>query len=233
VLIAGGAFPLFAQEIERPPPDYRSPTIYRSGPSWLTATAAAPTRLDLLWPAVADASLFRIMRSSTSEPAEMVLREIPGYPGDTDQAGNFFYFDYLPDRSGGVTFSYKVYAVFKGTDGSQTLSTSSPTATAKALTPLAPPRFKWRVTVSQIMGRLRVSLDWGPVATATGYHVFQITRPGIPPLPMLPTTVKQTSMVIDNVVPGQGGTVCVYTIYEGFLKDDTVRSCDLVVTRAP
>jgi hypothetical protein len=50
---------------------------------------------------------------------------------------------------------------------------------------------------------------------------------------MLPTTVKQTSMVIDNVVPGQGGTVCVYTIYEGFLKDDTVRSCDLVVTRAP
>jgi hypothetical protein len=49
---------------------------------------------------------------------------------------------------------------------------------------------------------------------------------------MLETTVKQTSLVIDNVVPGQGGTVCVVTMYEGVLKDDTARSCDLVVTPA-
>ena len=47
------------------------------------------------------------------------------------------------------------------------------------------------------------------------------------------TTVSQTSLIIDNVVPGQGGTVCVVTVYEGILKDDTVRSCDLVVTRGP
>jgi hypothetical protein len=82
------------------------------------------------------------------------------------------------------------------------------------------------------MGRLRVTFDWGSVPNATGYHVFQITRPPIPQLPMLATTVKQTSLVIDNVVPGQGGTVCVVTMYEGLLKDDTVRSCDLVVTKA-
>ena len=31
------------------------------------------------------------------------------------------------------------------------------------------------------------------------------------------------------VVPGQGSTVCVTSVYEGFLKDDTVRSCQLVI----
>ena len=55
----------------------------------------------------------------------------------------------------------------------------------------------------------------------------------MPPLPMLTTAVRQPSLIIDNVVPGQGGTVCVVTVYEEFLKDDTVRSCDLVVTRGP
>jgi hypothetical protein len=40
-------------------------------------------------------------------------------------------------------------------------------------------------------------------------------------------------LVIDNVVPGQGGTVCVITLYEELLKDDTVRSCTLILTRAP
>jgi hypothetical protein len=100
------------------------------------------------------------------------------------------------------------------------------------MAPLAPPKLKWRVTVSQLMGRLRVTLHWGSVDKATGYYVFQITRPPTPPLPMLATTVRPTSFVIDNVVPGQGGTVCVVSVYEEHLKDDTVRTCDLVVTKA-
>jgi hypothetical protein len=233
LLIVGGAVPLSAQGLERPPTTYRSPTIVRSGPSWLTATAAVPTRLDLKWAAVADAGLYRLMRSSTSDPAEQMIQEIPAGTGDQDLAGKYYYFfDNLPSRSGGVTFSYTAYAVFLGTDGSKTPSKPSPTATVKALMPVAPPRLKSREWVSPLMGRLRVILDWGAVANATGYQVFQITRPPIPPLPMLTTTVKQTSMVIDNVVPGQGGTVCVVTVYEELLKDDTVRSCDLVVTRA-
>jgi hypothetical protein len=232
MLIVGGAFPLLAQVLEKPTTGYRSPTISLSGPSWLTATASVPTRLDLKWAAVANAGFYRLMRSSTSDPTEQLLHEISAYTGDQDLAGKYYYyFDYLPPRSGAVTFSYKVDAVFVGPDGSRTLSAPNPTATVTALTPIAPPRFKWRVAVSQIMGRLRVTLDWGPVANATGYHVFQITR-GMPQLPMLETTVKQTSLVIDNVVPGQGGTVCVVTMYEGVLKDDTARSCDLVVTPA-
>lgn len=232
MLIVGGALPLLAQVFEKPPTGSRSPTIALAGPSWLTATASVPTRLDLKWAAVANAGFYRIMRSTTSDPTENLVQEISAYTGDQDLAGKYFYyFDNLPPRSGGVTFSYKVYAVFVGTDGSRTLSAPNPTAIVTALTPIAPPRFKWRVAVSQLMGRLRVTLDWGPVANATGYHVFQITR-GIPQLPMLETTVKQTSLVIDNVVPGQGGTVCVVTMYEGVLKDDTVRSCDLVVTPA-
>jgi len=233
MLMVGGAFPVLAQVLEKPPPDYRSPTISLAGPSWLTATAAVPTRLDLKWAAVANAGWYRVVRSIPPDATELPLQEISALTGDQDLVNHsFYYFDYLPPRSGGVTFWYKVYAVFLGTDGSKTLSAPNPTATVKALTPVAPPKFKWRVAVSQLMGRLRVTLDWGPVANATGYQVFQITRPPIPPLPMLGTTVKQTSLVIDNVVPGQGGTVCVVTMYEGLLKDDTVRSCDLVLTRA-
>lgn len=234
MLMVGGASPLFAQEIERPQPGYRSPTIVPAGPSWFKATALVPTRLDLRWAAVANAGLYGILRSSTSDPTERLLLEIPAGTGDQDLTDNYYYyFDNLPSRSGGVTFSYKAYAVFPGTDGSRTISTPSPTFTVTALTPVAPPKLKSRVTVSQLMGRLRVTLDWGSVDKATGYQVFQISRPPTPPLPMLPTVVKQPSLVIDNVVPGQGGTVCVVTVYEEFLKDDTVRSCDLVTTRGP
>ena len=75
-------------------------------------------------------------------------------------------------------------------------------------------------------------LDWGTVAGATGYHVWQIPRLNQPPLPISEMTVKKTQLVIDNVVPGQGGTLCVITLYEGTLKDDTVRSCVWVATPA-
>jgi hypothetical protein len=163
-----------------------------------------------------------------------LLLEIPAGTGDQDLAGKYYYyFDALPSRSGGVTFSYKVHAVLLSADGSRTLSSPSPTSTVTAMTPLAPPKLKSRVTLSQLIGRLRVSLDWGAVNGATGYQVFQISRPPMPPLPMQTTTVSQTSFTIDNVAPGQGGTVCVVTLYEGILKDDTVRSCDLVATKGP
>jgi hypothetical protein len=232
MLVVGGAFPLLGQVFEKPPTT--KPTIIPAGPSWLTVAATVPTRLDLKWAAVANAGLYGITRSSTSDPTERLLLEIPAGTGDQDLAGKYYYyFDNLPARSGGVTFSYRVHAVFLGTDGSRTLSAPNPTFSIKAMTPLAPPKFKWRVAVSQLMGRLRVTLDWGAVDKATGYSVFQIARPGTPPLPMVATTVRQPPLIIDNVVPGQGGTVCVVTVYEEFLKDDTVRSCDWVITRAP
>ena len=231
MLTVGAASPLLAQ-LDRPPAGYGSPTPYLAGPSWLTATATVPTRLDLKWAMVADARWYGITRSSTSDPAERLLLEIPAATGDQDLAGKYYYyFDALPSRSGGHAFSYKVHAVFLRTDGSRTLSSPSSTSTVVAMTPVAPPKLKWRITLSQLIGRLRVTLDWGPVNGATGYQVFQIARPPTPPLPMQTTTVGQTSFTIDNVVPGQGGTVCVITLYDGILRDDTVRSCDLVVTK--
>jgi hypothetical protein len=233
-LTLGGAAPLLAQAIERPPTGYRSPTISQAGPSWLTATATVPTRVDLKWAMVANAGLYGITRSSTSDPAEKLLLEIQAGTGDQDLAGKYYYyFDALPPRSGGVTFSYRVHALFLGTDGSRTISAPNPTAAATAMTPVAPPKLKSRVTVSPLLGRLRVTLDWGSVNGATGYQVFQIARPPAPPVPMQTTSVSQTSFTIDNVVPGQGGTVCVVTLYEGILRDDTVRSCDLVATKGP
>jgi hypothetical protein len=131
-----------------------------------------------------------------------------------------------------VTFTYRVYALFPAADGSKTLSTAT-TTNVTALAPVAPPNLKWRAAVSPLMGRLRLTFDWDPVAQATGYQVFQITRRPTPPLPMPNTTVRRPQFIIDNVLPGQGGTVCVVTVYEEFLKDDMIRSCVQVSTRAP
>lgn len=97
MLTVGGAFPLLAQGFEKPPTGYRSPTIYQAGPSWLTAAAAVPTRIDLKWAPVGSTMLYRIMHSSTSDPTEITLNEGVQDLGDK----NFFYFDYLPSRSGG------------------------------------------------------------------------------------------------------------------------------------
>lgn len=234
MVMAGGSSPLLAQAFERPT-GARSPTIYHAGPSWLTAAATVPTRIDLKWAEVADALWYRVMRSSPSDPTEKMIVEIPGLTGDRDLAGKYIYhWDYLPPRSGAVTYTYTVYAVFQNRDGSPNLSTPSPKFAVQALTPVAPPGLRSRLAVSSLMGRLRVLLNWLPVNQATGYQVILTTRPPAPPLPMPPVTnVKQTSLVIDNVVPGQGGTVCVITLYEELLKDDTVRSCTLILTRAP
>ena len=229
MLAAGGAFPVSAQ-FDRPPTS--PPTISVAGPSWITAEAFVPMRLDVKWAAVPNAVSYRLVRWIPPDVTEQLLQEIPWNTGDQDLANkSFFYFDYLAPRSGGVTFSYKAYAMFVSSTGVKTISAPNPTASRKALTPLAPAKLKWRAGVSPIMGRLRVILDWDPVPSATGYYVLQVARPPTPPLPIQPGTVSRNTMTIDNIVPGQGGTVCVVTVYELALKDETVRTCDLVVTK--
>ena len=228
VLMFSGASPLGARQIlDRPPDGYRTPTIIPAGPTHLVVTATIPTRLDLQWLSVAGSRYYRITRSSSSEPTEKEIIEVNS---EADRTG--FYLDKLPERSGSVTFSYKVYAIFVKSDGSRTVSTPSPTGTAIALQPVAPPKLKSRVTMWPALGRARVALDWGAVTTASGYYVFQIPRTGVTPLPGLPTTGKLPSLVIENVLPGQGITVCVVTVYELFYKDETARTCELVLTPA-
>lgn len=227
VLALGAAVPLGAQ-IRTPPPTIQPPTT-RAGPAWVKAVALVPMRHDLQWAPVFGAGWYQLFRSSSLDGGEKLLEEIHENTADQDVANKYyFHFDYLPERSGSVTFSYRVVAVFVGTDGSRTPSISSPTASVMAIQPIAPPRFKYRAGVSQLLGRLRVTFDWGSVANATGYHIFQIARLGQTPLPLTEGIVKSTSLTLDNVVPGQGGTVCVSSVYEGFLKDDTVRSCQWV-----
>ena len=210
LLLCAAAVPLRAQQLEKPPPGYTSPTIYRAGPSWLTAAAVVPTRLDLQWAAVAGAGFYQIKRSSSAEPSEIVLNEIPSEPRDPTG----FYLDNLPPRSGSVKFSYKVLAVWVSSDGSRTYSEPSQTATATALPPVAPTNLTWQALPSQLQRKLKVTFTWDPAPSATGYYVVQIARPPTRPLPMVATTVKQNSFAVDNVSPGQGGTVCVVTVYE-------------------
>ena len=224
LLVSGGTLPVHPQQLDRPPDGYRAPTIIPAGPTQLEVKAVIPARLDLLWPTVANAAFYRISRSSSLQPAEVVVNEIPSEPPDRTA----FYFDRLPERSGSVKFSYRVNAIFVNPDGSRTVSTSSPIGTATALMPVAPPKLKSRVTLSKLIGRLRVILDWGGVPNATGYYVFQVNKAEITPLPLAPTTVNVTTMTIDNVTPGQGGTVCVVAVYDQLYKDESARSCELV-----
>lgn len=223
------AVPLKAQ-IGRDPPPVIQPPAMRAGPAWVKAAAVVPMRLDIQWAPVLGAWAYQLFRSSSLDGGEKLLDTKPEVTADQDVAkGYFWHFDYLPERSGSITFSYRVVAVFKGTDGSTTPSLSSPTANVQAMMPVAPPRFKYKVNVSQLLGRLRVTFDWGAVPLATGYHIFQVPRAGVPPLPLPDEIITQTSRTIDGVVPGQGSTVCVTSVYEGFLKDDTIRSCQLVI----
>jgi hypothetical protein len=220
---------LDAQIMRDPPPVVQPPAV-RAGPAWVKAVGVVPMRLDLQWAPVLGAGWYQLYRSSTLDGGEKLLDTKPENTADQDVAqGYYWHFDYLPERSGSVPFSYRVVALFVGTDGSKTSSLSSPVATVQAMQPLAPPKFKYRVAMSQLMGRLRVTFEWGSVPLATGYHIFQIPRAGVPPLPLAEEIIKQTSRTIDGVVPGQGGTVCVTSVYEAFLKDDTVRSCQLVI----
>ena len=228
VLALAGAVPLHAQIIRDPPPTIRPPAV-RPGPAWVKAVAVVPMRLDLQWAPVLGASAYQLFRSSSLDGGEKLLETKPENTADQDVAqGYYWHFDYLPERSGSVTFSYRVVAQFTGTDGSKSSSLST-TAAVQAMQPAAPPRFKYRVAMSQLIARLRVTFDWGAVPLATGYHIFQIPRSGVPPLPLVEGTITQTSLTIDNVLPGQGSTVCVTSVYEGLLKDDTVRSCQLVI----
>jgi hypothetical protein len=229
VLALAGVVPLEAQ-IGRDPPPVIQPPAMRAGPAWVKAVAVVPMRLDLQWAPVLGASWYQLFRSSSLDGGEKLLDQISELTAEQDVAKNYFWhFDYLPERSGSVTFSYRVVALFVGTDGSKTPSLSSPVASVQAMMPVAPPRFKYKVNISQLLGRLRVTFDWGSVPLATGYHIFQIPRAGLPPLPLVEGTIPQTSLTIDNVVPGQGSTVCVTSVYELALKDDTIRSCQLVV----
>ena len=101
VLLCAGGLPLVAQGLEKPPPDYRSPTIVPAGPAQLAVQAVIPTRLDLQWLEVTGARYYRITRSSSNDPAEIQVNEINSEPGDRTD----FYLDNLPERSGSVKFS--------------------------------------------------------------------------------------------------------------------------------
>jgi hypothetical protein len=228
VLALGGALPLRAQVFDKPLPT-SPPVTPRAGPAWVKAVATVPTLITLQWAPVTAAAWYHILRSSSANPAEVLIQE---NASEQDlQNGYFFFFDFLPDRSGSVTFSYRVVAVFVGTDASQTLSISSPTATATALQPQAPPNFKFRLFLSPIMGRWRVVLNWNSVPGATGYHVWQTPKAGQPQLPLREGITQQTTLTIEGVVPGQGGLICLSTLYDSVPDpDDTVRSCVWVAT---
>lgn len=231
--LALGPGPQLLAQINRdPPPVVQPPSAGRAGPAWVKAAAAAPMRLDLQWAPVVGGRWYQLFRSSILDGGEKLLEEIPDVTADQDVAkGYYFHFDYLPERSGLVTFSYRVVAVFVGLDGSRVNSLSSPVASVVALQPAIPPNLRYRVGMSKLMGRLRLTFDWGAVPNATGYHIFQVPIAGTSPLPFTEGIIKETTLTVDGVMPGQGSTFCVVAAYEGFLKDDTRRAFVLVNTK--
>lgn len=125
-----------------------TPTIVPAGPTSLTTTSTIPGQIHLTWPSVANATGYRISRWSSST-AEVAL-------GETG-AGLYWYNNAPVDF--GVTYSYRVNALFAGATG-VTVSTSSPVASLETMPFVQASGLKYGTTFSPTPGRANVSLTW-------------------------------------------------------------------------
>jgi hypothetical protein len=191
-----------------------SPSTIPAGPTSLTASSSIPGQINLGWREVANATAYRVTRSSNVPEAE---QQIAQYTSTSQLAeGGFWYHkdapvDIIP------TYSYKVYALF-GT----TVSTPSPTALAASAPFYQPTGLKYTVAVSTTkIGTLNVTLSWNAVTNAEKYAIT-----GTSPFGQASVVTPATSYVFPNVPPKTTVTgVCVSTIYPYGVGLDQNKPC--------
>jgi len=178
-----------------------SPSTVPMGPSSLTAGSTIPGQIFLQWKEVANATAYRVTRSSNVPQPEQQIAQY----GSTDQLaeGGLWYhkdapIDIIP------TYTYKVYALF-GT----TVSTPSPAALAASAPFMQPTGLKYTAVPSTTkVGYLNVTLSWNAVANAEKYAITGTGAMGQEP------TTPSTSYTYNNVPPRITiSGVCVSTIY--------------------
>ena len=177
------------------------PTPIPAGPTSLTAGSTIPGQINLGWREVANATGYRVTRSSNAPEAE---KQIAQYASTSQLAEGGLW--YHKDAPVGIipTYSYKVYALF-GT----TVSTPSPTALAASAPFMQPTGLKYTLVPSTAQaGTLNVTISWNAVTNAEKYNLT-IAAPSVGS-----TITAATSYTIPNVPPHTTFSgVCVSTIY--------------------
>jgi hypothetical protein len=190
------------------------PTVVPAGPTSLTASSTIPGQINLGWREVANATGYRVTRSSDAPQAEAQIAQY----ASTDQLaeGGFWYHKDAPvdDR---WTFTYKVYALF-GT----TVSTPSPPASAKSIAVIQPTGLKYGVTIlpGAAPGMVTVTLSWTGVANVDRYIITGLGFTG-----GAYAYSKTPSYTVNNVPAGHTYPICVGAIYPYDVQDQSTAPC--------
>jgi hypothetical protein len=198
--------------VTEPKPTTGTITPVPVGPSSLTAGSGIPGQIQLTWKEVANASGYRVTRSSTAPEPEAKIAEYAS-TSQLAEGGLWSHTDAPVDLR--WTYSYKVYALF-GT----TVSTPSPVASAQSIAVVQPTGLKYGVTLTPTAGRVNVTLSWNAVPNAVNYVITGTAFIG-----MATITVTGTSYTLNNVPASHTYPVCVGAIYPYSIGDPSTAPC--------
>lgn len=184
-----------------PPPPVTgtiTPMVVRAGPASLTGTSTIPGQIHLTWQSVANATGYRLTRSSSVPAAEANLAE----------TGVLVYYYNNAPVDFDVTYSYKVYALFASATG-VTVSTPSPVASLQTMPFVQASGLKYGTTFSPTPGRANVSLTWTGAPGIEKVEKF-IVWDGTGRVLGYPTS---RTFAQPDMAAGPSYTVCVAAIY--------------------
>lgn len=196
-----------------PRPPRGTPTPIPAGPTLFTARSGIPGQIQLTWREVANATAYRVMRSSNEPQPEGKLVEYSSQsqmPG----AGLWSHTDAPVDMR--YTYTYKVYALF-GTS----LSTPSPVAVAASIPVPQPTDLKYAVTLTRAPGMVNVTLSWTGVPNIAHYGITGAGFAGSSLFTTTATSYTFTNVPASRIYPG----ICVGAIYPYSIGDPATAPC--------
>ena len=202
--------------ITEPRPTTGTITVVPAGPTSLNAGSNIPGQIWLTWKEVANATAYRVTRSSTAPEAETKVAEYSN-TSQLAEGGIWSHNDAPVDLR--WTYSYKVYALF-GT----TVSTPSPVASAKSIAVIQPTGLRYGVTLTSTPGQVNVTLSWTGVPNVATYVITGADIIGMPTI-----TVQGTSYTLRNITAGRTFRVCVGAVYPYSIGDPGTAPCIDVV----
>lgn len=198
--------------IMEPRPITGTITVVPAGPTSLNAGSNIPGQIFLTWKEVANATAYRVTRSSTAPEPEARIAEYSN-TSQLAEGGMWYHTDAPVDLR--WTYSYKVYALF-GT----TVSTPSPVASAKSVAVIQPTGLRYGVTLTPTPGRVNVTLSWSGVPNVAMYVITGTDFMGMPTI-----TVTGSSYTLNNVLAGRTYPVCVGAVYPYSIGDPATAPC--------
>jgi hypothetical protein len=202
--------------VMEPRPTTGTVTVIPAGPTSLSAGSNIPGQIWLTWREVANATAYRVTRSSTAPEAETRVAEYSN-TSQLAEGGIWSHNDAPVDLR--WTYSYKVYALF-GT----TVSTPSPVASARSIAVVQPTGLRYGVTLTSTPGQVNVTLSWTGVPNVATYVITGADIIGMPTI-----TVQGTSYTLRNITAGRTFRVCVGAVYPYSIGDPATAPCIDVV----